>query len=452
MSAALSNIEAEAALIGALMIDWTLVDSVADKLTSLDFHEPVHARIFAAIVHQASIGKPTTAMLLRPQFEHDEGLKQLGGMVYLARLTGDASGLLSLRQLSDQIADLAQRRRMKEGLNEAIADCGDFTLTHAEIVSRADAALSTTGEETIHQPTGGQCFDELIDGFGDKTLGVTCGTIPSLDAILGEMRPKQLVIGAGRPGMGKTALALSYALGAAQRGHGVLFVSLEMSSRELAARMAADLCFQNGEGVPYSAIRDGDLNDWQNRRVAQAGSFMHGLPFNVVDAGNLTTGRLNMLVRRHARRMAAKGQKLELVIIDYLQLLSPDSKGRSNYEAVSEVSRALKAIAKDHSVAVFALAQLSREVEKRPDKRPQLSDLRDSGQIEQDADAVLFLLRPEYYLNQAEPAPSAASRAQWEAEMDMVKGQIEFIIAKRRNGVIGNACGNFHGMFQAVRG
>ena len=170
-----------------------------------------------------------------------------------------------------------------------------------------------------------------------------------------------------------------------------------------------------------------------------------------MDVGSLNIGRLNMLVRRHARAMAAKGFSLDLVIVDYLQLLSPDHKGRSNYEAVSEVSRGLKALAKDNELAVFALAQLSRTVETRPDKRPQLSDLRDSGQIEQDADAVLFLLRKEYYLRQEEPDPLSPKRVDWENHLDAVKGQIEFILAKRRNGTTGTAIGQFHGAYQAVR-
>ena len=252
--------------------------------------------------------------------------------------------------------------------------------------------------------------------------------------------------------MGKTALALSYAIGAAQQGHGVLFVSLEMSSTELAARMVADLCFNGNDGVPYNAIRDGVLNDWQADKVCKARDTMHRLPFHVVDAGQLTVGRLNTLIRRHARKMAARGHKLELVIVDYLQLLSSDARGRSNYETVSEVSRGLKAAAKDHGVAVFALAQLSREVEKRPDKRPQLSDLRDSGQIEQDADAVLFLLRPEYYHWQAEPEKDTSAWDKWEAELREMLGAIEFILAKRRNGVTGATFGSFYGTYQAVRG
>lgn len=264
--------------------------------------------------------------------------------------------------------------------------------------------------------------------------------------------PSRLYVTDGYIVTHNTALALSYALGAAKQGHGVLYVSLEMSSVELAARMAADLCFSSRMQIPFAKIRDGNLSRDERRHLAEAGQRMHQLPFQVVDVGSLNIGRLNMLVRRHARAMAAKGFSLDLVIVDYLQLLSPDSKGRSTYEAVSEVSRGLKALAKDNELAVFALAQLSRTVETRPDKRPQLSDLRDSGQIEQDADAVLFLMRQEYYLRQAEPEQDDVKRAEWEIALREVQGQIEFIVAKRRNGVTGSAKGAFHGAYQAVRG
>lgn len=450
MNDPLKNVEAEAELLGSLMQDNWHIDRAADLLTPADFSEALHGNIYAAILREAALGKPVNPITLKGYFENDEAIKVMGGPVYLMQLNGQASGLVT-QETAKQVAELAERRRMRAGLEQAMLDCDDLTLSTGEVISATDAALSVTGKDLIHQPTGAECFDELIAGFDDKTNGVECVLIPALDELLGQMRPKQLVIGAGRPGMGKTALALSYALGAAQNGSGVLFVSLEMSSKELAARMAADLCFGGEVGVPYSAIRDGDLSVSQRREVVKAGSMMRGLPFSVVDVGNLTIGRLNMLVRRHARKMAAQGHKLELVIIDYLQLMSPDSKGRSQYEAVSEVSRGLKAIAKDNDLAVFALAQLSRSVENRPEKRPQLSDLRDSGQIEQDADAVLFLLRQEYYLKQAEPEPMHADRLGWERLMDMHRGKIEFIVAKRRNGTTGSAFGDFHGTYQAVR-
>lgn len=448
---ALANLEAEQELLGRLMQDNRAVDAVADHIDGADFSVALHERLFTAILGQVSQGKPANAVTIKGHFEGDPDIGQLGGTTYLARLTGGVSYADPV-DTAKLLRDLSVRRRMQVGLSTASVACSDLGITTGEIVDHADAAVSANPRDAVHQPSAGECFAELIKSFDNDRTGVTCGAIPSLDGLLGPLKPKQLVIGAGRPGMGKTAMALSYALHAAMRGHGVLFVSLEMSSTELAARMAGDLAYDRGWNIPFAAIRDGNLSQDQRRQIGDAGGYASGLPLQIIDAGSLTTGRLNMLVRRHARRMAARGVKLELVVVDYLQLLSPDQRGRSNYESVSEVSRALKALAKDNGLAVFALAQLSRDVEKRPDKRPQLSDLRDSGQIEQDADAVVFLLRREYYLRFEEPEPMTPEHAQWEQGMASVAGKIEFILAKRRNGATGNATGNFYSVYQAVRG
>lgn len=450
MKDTLVNIEAEGLLLGALMANNRAVDAVAEKIDGQDFSEPVHQTIYEAIVREASLGKPANPLTLRPFFDNYEPLKPLGGAMYLMRLTADCMAC-DTYETAKFLADLAHRRRMRAGLLTASDACADMETTLGEIISHADAAVAERSDSSIAQPTAAEALGDLIDNLGNKAPGVT-GAIAPLDNLMGPIRPKQLAIMAGRPGMGKTAVALSYAIGAAQQGHGVLFVSLEMSSAELAERMAADLCFENGAGVPYAAIRDGELNDWQRKRVAEAYSAMQGVPFQVIDAGSLTMGRLNMLVRRHARRMAAQGHKLELIVIDYLQLLHPDGKSRSQYEDVTVVSKGLKALAKDQGVGIMALAQLSRSVESREDKRPMLSDLRDSGQIEQDADAVLFLMRPEYYHRQTEPELDAPDRKTWEADLDLLRGRIEFIVAKRRNGTTGNAEGKFHGAYQAVRG
>lgn len=445
----LVNLEAEQQLIGGLLAENSLFDLAADTLEPDDFAEPLHGRLYEAALGMVMSGKVASPVTLKPLFDSDPALDDVGGIGYLIELTASV-GLHDVRDLAQHLRDLSLRRFMQGGLERAAQMCGDARVEATEIIDVADHALAVRAKDHIHQPTGDQCIDELLAGYEGLHQGVRCVQIPAVDELVGPLRPKQLVIAAGRPGMGKTAFALSYAIGAASAGHGVLFVSLEMSSAELAARMVADLCFERGK-LPFSAIRDGNLSNVQRNMIHDARSHMRRLPFQVIDAGSLTVSRLGMLVRRHARRMAARGHKLELVVVDYLQLLSADGRGKSAYEAVSEVSRGLKALAKDNDLAVMALAQLSREVEKRPDKRPQLSDLRDSGQIEQDADAVLFLLRNEYYLRQCEKEPGTPDRLEWESLMRDAEGKIEFILAKRRNGVTGNAEGQFHGAYQAVR-
>lgn len=448
--AELFNLEAEQELLGQLLFQNSLFDIVADHVTGSDFSQSIHGRIYDIALSEHSAGKTANPVTIKSYLADDDDFKSLGGIAYLGKLTGQMS-MLPAGGLAKQIADLSQRRRIRDGLEQARELCADPAQSFADIVECADFALTDQARDGVHQPSGVDCMDELIAGFSEKQIGVLSRSIGSLDGVLGPLRPKQFVVTAARPGMGKTAVALSYGLAAAQNGSGVLFVSLEMSSRELAQRMAADLCFYQ-KPVSFSNIRDGKLSAVDLGRVHDARSTMAELPFQVVDAGYLNVGRLASLIRRHARKMEAQGHKLELVIVDYLQLLSPDSRTRSPYEAVSEVSRALKGMAKENDVAVMALAQLSREVEKRPDKRPQLSDLRDSGQIEQDADSVLFLLRPEYYLHLEEPDQTDTKRIEWESAMEQARNKIEFIVAKRRNGTTGSAQGEFYGQFQAVRG
>lgn len=448
----ISNVEAEAILLGGMMVYPNKIDRVADILRAEDFRSPLHGRLFDTLVHQASLGRGVSPVAIKGMFEDDPELAEVGGNGYLARLTGSYEiGLLDERELAKQIIDLADRRRMRAGLLEAVAKCSDLNAALPEIASCADAAVSARAETGLVEADAGDCVASFMAEMDSETNGVICNVIPEMDDLLGNPRPKSLTILAGRPGMGKTAVACSYARGAADNGHGVLFVTLEMSKEQLTGRLIADALFDDEtHRVPYAAIQNRP-NDFQRRMIGRAGEYLSGLPLTVVDTGSLTVGRLDMLVRRHKRRMAARGVSLDLVVVDYLQLLHPDTKGRSAYEAISEISKRLKGIAKDHDVAMLALAQLSRTVEQRQDKRPMLSDLRDSGQIEQDADAVMFLLREEYYLQQTEPQDDPEKHETWERQLERCRGVIDFILAKRRNGSPGSARGRFFAPYQAVR-
>ncbi len=453
-SPTLYNVEAEAAVIGGLMQDNRQIDSAADKLTVDDFTVPAMGAVFAAIVREHSRGMAATPVTLRPYFENDPAFADVGGAGYLAFLTGNTSAI-GLTSVITQVAELAARRRLATGLTDTLTLAEDPTSSIASLIDAADAAIyeATSKGDPIHQPTALQCFDELIGSFDEEIEQVTCNQIPSLDAALGGIRPKELVLMAGRPGMGKTAVALSYSVGAARSGYGVLFISLEMSARELTQRMAADMCFQSvGKGVPYSNIRNRELNQWQRQDICRAREIAADMPFQIVDAGSLSIGRLAMIVRRHKRRFAAKGTPLNLVVVDYLQLLQSNNAGRAEYERVSEVSVGMKAIAKDNDVAVLALAQLSRAVEQRDDKRPMLSDLRSSGQLEQDADSIAFLYRHEYYLRQSMPDAGDPKCAEIERAIDACRDRIDFIVPKRRNGEPNTTQGFFFGGYQAVRG
>jgi replicative DNA helicase len=454
MDALPQNVECEAALIGAMMCVDKLIDPVADRVQAAHFFEPLHGRIFDAIVSLHSSGKRATPVTLCPYFEGDTAMQELGGARnYLAQLTGSGAVVIGATDFADQIRELALRRafiaQCEKAIEEASSPDPDKSLAGLAVLADDAASAVREAAEEGGEYSASEAIQGVIDQMDKPVIGARCGVIPSIDALLGPLRPTHLVIGAGRPGMGKTATALSYALGAAKRGHGVLFASLEMDAEQLAERMVADLCLERG--VPYSAIRDRTLTHDQKREVCRAHAEIADLPLQILDKSGLTLAQLRRLVKRWKRRFEARGQKLEVVIVDYLQLMGGDaSNGR--FELVSEISRGLKALAKSEGLCVFALSQLSRKVEERADKRPCLADLRESGQIEQDADAVLFFLRMEYYLRQSEPQPNDPSRAKWESSLEGCRGLIEFICAKRRNGSSGTRMGQFHADNQAVRG
>lgn len=430
------NVESEVAIIGALMMKNDLIDGVADRLKPEDFSEELFGRIYSVIVREASLGRAANAATLKPYLEQDPALEEVGGLKFLARLTADTGLLVIFRTAVDQVIDMARRRKLIAGLDRAREMANDMAASNDEVISEADMAISSLDEnsEGVAQVSAEKAFSEMIEEYEKPKSGVTSGLIGKLDARLGPIRPHHLVIVGARPGMGKTALAVSYGHGAAKNGHGVLFITLEMKRVELMHRLTGDVCYANGIEIPYKNISNHSFDsDAQRRAVYRAGEFFKGMPFHFVDADSMTIGRLNMIVQRYKRRMAAAGQKLELVIVDYLQLLRPDFRCPP-YEAISEVSRGLKGIAKRHDVGVLALAQLSRDVEKRDDKRPKLSDLRESGQIEQDADSVVFLYREHYYLEAGMPRETDPDYQAYEEAMYAVRDELDLIVAKRRGG------------------
>lgn len=447
----IGNVEAEVAVIAVMLCESKAIDSMADKLRPEDFADQFLGFMYGTIVREHSLGRSLNPITIRPFIEGEPAFEHLGGKRWLAGLGAMQGLLMGASEFAAQIAEMAQRRRLVEGLRATIAMAADFDQPIDSLVATADNAITEAreGEGDRSEYSASQCLKTVIDGFDKPITGAECGVIPSMDKLLGPLRPGQFIVGAGRPGMGKTATAISYALGAAARGHGTLFVSMEMSAEELGERMAADLCLE--KRIPYERIRDRTLDAEQKREVCRAHDRVAALPLEIVDKAALKLGQLRTRVRRWVRRFAARGIKLELVIVDYLQLLRGDRQ-MDRFELVGEISRTLKEIAKEHGLAVLALAQLSRAVEARSDKRPQLSDLKESGQIEQDADAVLFFLRDEYYLRAAEPLVGDPKRDEWETRLQKCQGRIEFILAKRRNGPTGSAIGDFLYHFQAVRG
>lgn len=449
----LANPEAEISLLIDLVANNKLIDPAAEKLRPADFSVPLHSLAYAKMVEQAAASTVVDAITLTPFLQQEDGWAKLNSVLAGAHL--NAGPFATTKAYLEQIVDLARRRRASAGLQDVLQCLRSPDTPIGELVVQADEAVAALADEDVdvEQAAVADYAQQVIDSFGKPVVGVTCGLIGCLDDVLGALRPTELIVLGARPGMAKTATSTSYAIGAATRGHGVLMFSLEMSADQLTRRILADMCYSPTGGVPYERIRDGHVRGADLDRVKAAQRRLQALPFEINDKAGLTIAMLGRRVRRHKRKLAARGQKLELVIIDYLQLMSPSRAGMSLYESATEISKGLKALAKDEHLAVLALAQLSRDVEKRPDKRPVPSDLRDSGQIEQDGDVLLFLYREEEYLKREEPTdPYSNAYDSWRTSMDAIRNKIEFIVRKRRSGPTGSAMGYFFGEFQAVRG
>jgi replicative DNA helicase len=456
------NIEAEAALLGALMIDNRLVEDVQLKLKADHFFEPLHGRIYEAVLRLADKNMIANPVTLKPLFEADEAMKELGGPAYLAQLTGSGAALIGARDFAAQIYDLALLRELVGVGRDMVEQALDTSeeIDPKGLVEQAEVALYKVAEQG-GESGGTKSFAqatlmavqqaEKAQNSGGHISGVTTG-LTDVNARTGGLQRSDLLILAGRPGMGKTSLATNIAFNAAQRwvrdmedgiapekslGAKVAFFSLEMSADQLATRVLAEQ-----SGVVGSKIRKGELSRDEFNQFARAAGELENLPLFIDDTPGLTIASL----RTRARRMQRK-HGIGLIIVDYLQLLSGGGKGGNDnrVQEISEISRGLKTLAKELNVPVLALSQLSRAVEQREDKKPQLSDLRESGSIEQDADIVLFVYREEYYVASREPkkpiegddAKIFEAYEQWQRDMERVYQMSELIVAKQRHGATG---------------
>lgn len=457
----LFNEEAEAALLGALMIENRFIERVADQVAPEDFSLPVHGRVYAAILSANAAGQPTNPVLLRPLFSDDPGMAALGGPAYLAQLTGSGAGMIGVNQFAAQIADMAKRRKVYDALRETVAAMQ--TADHLEspieaLAEGVDSALTAAmAKQGVTQGRSiAAAMDATLGRIDDEASGISVPGV-KLDGfadwnyLTGNMRYGEVIILGGRPGMGKTATALSAWLATGRAGKGGLYISLEMSEDELMRRAIADLVFEYGQNPTYDQIRSARLSPHDRQRMQSAREMIENWPLQVTDPATLKIGRLASLIRRYQRSFAAKGQTLDVVFIDYLGLIKPDRETGSRYNDVGSISRAIKEVAKACGVCIVVLAQLSRKCEEREDKRPLLSDLRDAGDIEQDADIVMFVYRDEYYLQAAEPKVDDKRRADWELALQAARDHVELYTAKRRGGALGRRNCFFFGAHQAVR-
>ncbi len=457
------NIEAEQALLGALLVNNDVYDRIAALVRQEHFFDPVHGRIFEVAEQRIQKNALASPVTVKAFLEDDPGLAELGGPAYLARLAGSAISVFAARDYAQMIYDLAIRRELIAIGQEIAEKAGivDVQSEPSEQIVLAEQMLYQLGE----QGTVDHGFQSFLYAVTDAVnmanaayqrdggmAGVATGLV-DIDKKLGGLHKSDLLILAGRPSMGKTSLATNIAYNIAKAyKHGKLpdgsegavdggvvgFYSLEMSSEQLAARILSEAA-----EVPSDQIRRGDMTETEFRRFVEAAKDLENCPLFIDDTPALPISALAARARRLKRQHG-----LDVLIVDYLQLVRPASAKDSRVNEVSEITQGLKAIAKELDIPVIALSQLSRQVENREDKRPQLSDLRESGSIEQDADVVMFVFREEYYKEREKPGDhDVGAMMTWQEEMEHLHGKAEIIIGKQRHGPIGTVELSFEGRF-----
>jgi replicative DNA helicase len=446
------NLEAEQALLGGLMFDNAVFERLSDRLRGSHFYEPFHQRLYDAIedhVRQGLLAEPT---ILMERFKLDPAFQEFGGLRYLADLVDRAPPGANAPDYARVVYDLALRRDLIRIGGEIIKDAPQPETAAIDQIESAEQQLYTLAE-TGKPSSGFVSFSTALSGAvqmaaeayqRDGKLAGLATNLDDLDQKLGGLHPSDLLILAGRPSMGKTALATNIAFNVARNyrweptpegrktvnGGVVAFYSLEMSAEQLAMRILAD-----ASGVSSDKLRKGEIDAADFGKIRDAAVEIGESPLFIDATGGLSMSKL----AARARRLKRMEQGLDLIVVDYLQLITTgESNSQKNrVQEVSEITGALKALAKELSVPILALSQLSRQVEQREDKRPQLSDLRESGSIEQDADCVMFVYRESYYLGRAEPREGSEEHLKWQEDMDRLKHQAEVVIGKQRHGPIG---------------
>jgi replicative DNA helicase len=449
------NIEAEQALLGAILINNEAMDRVSGFLLAEHFYEPIHGQIYDIAGKLIQAGKQATPITLRTFFENHEPIDaDLSVPQYLGRLAVGATTIINTTDYGRTVYDLATRRQLivigEDMVNGAYDSPVDFP--PEQQIQEAEGrlyGLAETGKYGQGFLSFGTALTQAVDMASSAyqrdghLSGISTG-LADLDAKLGGLQPSDLIVLAGRPSMGKTALATNIAYNIARKhraekqadgsdktvdGGIVGFFSLEMSAEQLATRILSEQA-----EIASEKIRRGMISEEEFRRLAATAQEMSTRPLFIDQTGGISIAQLAARARKLKRQRG-----LDLLVVDYLQLLSGSSRrGQENrVQEITEITTGLKALAKELTVPIVALSQLSRQVEAREDKRPQLSDLRESGSIEQDADVVMFVFREEYYVERQKPSEGTPEFIDWQAKMAMVHGKAEVIIGKQRHGPVG---------------
>lgn len=442
-------IEIEQALLGSILSYDDAYFQVADFLRPQHFIENAHARIFEACAAMREEGRRCNVLTVIPLFRDDTDIKELeiSPALYIARLAGAAAPLLSVKEYGRFIYEYAQRRRI-EALALGLVDEARNVSADGDVMDIVSHAVRAfTEDEGLARDRikrtrfgAGEVMDAIVDRVNAQYRDGTpqekhpfCGS-GDLNGVLGGWKRKRFYVIGGRPGMGKSTATLSWLIRTAERGHGVLFLSLEMEATELGERMLSDLCYRHDAAMTYEQIGRNDLNEFELERLINASAERAKLPLEIDERSKPSLGQIRIIAQQVAQRMAAQGGRLDVLCIDHMGLIAlPERDGDSQSARIEELTGGLKAMAKDLDIAVIGLSQLSRASEHRDDKRPQLSDLRNSGGIEQDADVVMLLYREAYYLERRKETDPDKELVR-QSKLQEKATELEVIIAKNRGG------------------
>ncbi|MEM7216063.1 MAG: replicative DNA helicase [Pseudomonadota bacterium] len=453
--AAPHNIEVEQALLGAILVNNDAYYRVSDFLKPEHFFEQLHSEIFKIASDMIRAAKTANPVTIKTFLPADDKIGDMTIAQYLARLAAEATTIINAEDYGRSIHDLATRRNLINIGEDMVNIAYDAPVETSPGVQIEDAErrlfeLAEKGGSDAGFNTFGNAMNIALDMAAaayqrDGGLSGIATGIQALDSRMGGLQPSDLIIIAGRPGMGKSSLATNIAYNIASEYNGdvaadgshtaleggvVGLFSLEMSAEQLATRIVSDQA-----EVPSSKIRRGEITEADFDKLAHCVSQISKVPLFIDETGGISIAQLAARARRLKRQ---KG--LDLLIIDYIQLMQGSKRNNDNrVQEVTEITTGLKALAKELDIPIIALSQLSRQVENREDKRPQLSDLRESGSIEQDADVVLFVYREEYYLQNGEPEPGTEAWVKWDEKLRNAQGRAEVIIAKQRHGPTGTA-------------
>ncbi len=449
-----SNVEAEQSLIGSVLVNNDIIDEISNIVNAGKFFDPIHRKIYEVIENLNNKGMIANPITLKNYFENDSGLIEVGGVDYLVKLTRFSSSIKQAIDYAKLIHEMYVKRELifiSDGISDQAKD-DQTEKTGENIIEDAEKSLFDLAERGNFSQTFlkfNQALDQTIEmatlamKSDQGIVGVPTG-LTDLDEKLGGLHKSDLIIIAGRPSMGKTALATNIAYFAAknilennEKGS-VAFFSLEMSSEQLSTRILSEQA-----RISSSEIRRGKASEETLNRYIETSRNIYDLPLYIDETPAIAISTLSNRARRIKRLFG-----LKLIVVDYIQLMRTNNiKTDGRVQEISEITQGLKALAKELNVPVVALSQLSRAVEQRDDKIPQLSDLRESGSIEQDADVVVFVYREQYYLEKKEPKQGSIEHAEWQSKMSDIHGLANLIIGKHRHGSTGTVQVEFEGMF-----